>query len=248
MPALLYRIARKDLFDLFDRLSQDYKVFVPYSKRPPRAQSLGKSERLYFAEFNSEKQNSIELSAIRQSEPFKSFINLPRQRVLNKTEIEPKPIIVAGVKACDLKSLRLQDSVFRQGDFEDPAYVEHRDGVTIISCDCTKAEESCFCLAMDGESYPRELFDLNLSAVDDGFLVEVGSEKGKTIIDKYKMFFKDALPRDNQMRDTNRKRVSTEVQSFIDKRQTPAAERVIGTVKKNWSSRIWQDFSSTCVE
>ena len=70
MEKKIYKITREDLYDLFARLSSNYRVFVPYAK----------GERLHFDRFNPEKVEDIELGGIRQSQPMKSFINPPRRK------------------------------------------------------------------------------------------------------------------------------------------------------------------------
>lgn len=249
MQKELYTINKKDLFDLFGRLSERYSVFVPYLKPSPCVQGMDKGERLFFDEFDPEKVDSIEVGAIRQSQPLKSFLNPSRETILNNLRQSAKPVIIAGVKGCDLQSLILQDSVFKQGDFEDPNYIMHRDNTLLIGNDCTYAKETCFCLAMEGAPYPKKHFDINLSTIDDYFLAEIGSEKGRSLINSYKMFFKTASAADVDIREKNRERVTSQVKNFIDKRGTPDTGSVKGMVKKNYNSlEFWQDFASTCIE
>lgn len=239
MPKNLYSIRKEDLFDLFDRLSADHRVIVPYAA----------AERLYFGEFDLERREAIELGGIRQSEPFKTFLNPPREKVLNGPRQDARPVIVAGVKACDLSSLVLQDFVFLKGDLEDPFYAANRKNVTIIASDCTYAKETCFCLAMNGAPYPKKDFDLSLSSADDRFLVDVGTQKGAALIDGFKAFFKETSAASVEARQKRRDGVTAQVGEFIDKRGTPNTDRIRGTVKKNYNSvEFWRDFSSTCVE
>ncbi len=239
MQKNFYTITKKDLFDLFSRLSESRRVFVPYTK----------GERLYFDEFDPKKEDAIELGGIRQSQPMKSFINPPREKVINGPVRDTRPLILAGVKGCDLSSLILQDFVFEKGDFEDPFYVEKRSKTTLIGADCTYARETCFCLAMEGMPYPKAYFDMSLAAIGDHFLVEVNSGKGSSIVDSYKMFFKSASSADIEARGANRDRVSRQVQDFIEKRGTQNTAQIKGAVKKNYDLlELWQDFASTCVE
>jgi sulfhydrogenase subunit beta (sulfur reductase) len=239
MQGEYYTISKKDLFDLFGRLTAKYRVFVPYAK----------GERLYFDAFDPKKEESIELGGIRQSQPVKSFLNPSREKVVNGPGKDPRPVILAGVKACDLSSLALQDFVYKGGDITDPFYVQYRENTTIIASDCSRAKETCFCLAMDGAPYPRKDFDLSLSAVDNYFLVEVGSDKGRALINDFKTFFKSPSQQAKSIRDSNRRQVEQQVQDFIDKRGTPAAAQARGSVKKSYNTlELWQDMASTCVE
>jgi len=234
-----YKITKKDLFDLFTRLSENYRVVVPYAK----------GERLYFGEFDLEKEDKIELGGIRQSQPIKSFINPPREKVLKTDRKDKRPLILAGVKGCDLSSLTLQDHVFLEGDVEDPFYSENRANTVLIGNDCTKASETCFCLAMDGAPYPKKYFDINLSSIEDYFLAEVATEKGALLINDFKTFFRSPNYIDLGTRQANRDRVSRQVKNFIDERGTQNTAQIKGAVKKNYNlTDLWKDFASTCIE
>jgi len=251
MPATHYSITKNDLFDLFTRLAEKSRVFVPYNY----------NGKFHFGEFDPSKEPVVELGGIRQSQPFKSFLNPAREKVMGKEKDDARPalnpseasgagpVIVAGIKACDLSSLILQDYVFLKGDCEDPFYAFHRNNTLIISCDCTYAKETCFCIAMAGRPYPTKNFDLNLSSQDSFFVVEVGSDKGRAIVNGYKTFFKDCKNRDSLGRDSVREEVSLQVKDFIEKRETPDTAAINGNMKKSYDNLpLWQDAASTCVE
>lgn len=234
-----YIITKRDLFDLFGRLSDTWRVIVPYSK----------GEKLYFDRFDPQREDLIEPGGIRQSQPVKSFMNPPRERVLGGPQKAERPLILAGVKGCDLSSFVLQDFVFLKGDPPDPFYSEKRKNTLIISCDCTYARETCFCSAMDGAPYPRDNFDINLSYIDTDFLVEAATDKARDLIASYRVFFKDASGRHLGIRKDNRDRVTEQVRGFIAKRGTQDTSKIRGVVMKNYNlTRLWQDFASTCVE
>jgi len=212
---------------------------VPYAK----------GERLYFDEFDPEKEDKIELGGIRQSQPVKSFINPPREDAITAVNKNKKPVLLAGVKACDLAGFILQDFVFLQGETEDPLYAENRKNTVIISNDCTYARETCFCAAMEGAPYPRKYFDINLSPINDFFLAEAATPKGEQLISSFRMFFKSHTAIDLNLRQANREKVTREVQYFIDRRGTQNTAQIKGAVKKNYNlTALWQDFASTCVE
>ena len=234
-----YKITRKDLFDLFGRLAERYDVFVPYTK----------GERLHFEKFDPAKEDSIELGGIRQSQPMKSFINPPREKILEDSQKKAKPLILAGVKGCDLSSLILQDFVFLSGDVEDPFYAKGRRNTILIGNDCTYAKETCFCLAMEGAPYPRNYFDINLSPIADYFIVETATGKGQSLVDDFRMFFKNSDPQDVKLREINRARVAGQIRDFIARRGTKDTVQIKGAVEKNYNlTALWQDFASTCVE
>jgi len=235
----LYTITKKDLFDLLARIAVSSRVVVPYIN----------GEQLYFGDFDPAKESRIELGGIRQAEPIKTFLNHPREMVVNGKTSDSRPLVLVGVKACDLASLDIQDFVFLKGDPGDPLYSEKRKRTTIISVDCTYAKETCYCVAMDGAPYPSANFDINLSIMDNNILVEAAGSKANDIISAYRMFFKEATPHHIGIRDSNRNAISGEVKSFIDKRGTPLAAEIKGKLKENYNkTELWEDMASTCVE
>lgn len=234
-----YSITKNNLFDLFSRLAEKNSVLVPYDIK----------DRFVFAEFDPDRLSAVQLSGIRQTQPLKSFINPVREKLSGDVPRAGRPVIIAGVKACDLASLILQDFIFLKGDYEDPFYKFHRNNTLIISCDCTQPKETCFCNAMEGAPYPTRSFDLNLSPLDGYFLVEAASDKGKALIDDYKTFFKKAEEDELLKRDAARAEASGKVKDYVMKRSTPEASAIKGVMKKQYDNLgMWQDFSSTCIE
>jgi ferredoxin len=239
MQKSVYSITKNDLFDLFSRLARDKRLFVPYEYK----------DRFAFGEFDPAGEAAVQLGGIRQTEPLKAFLNPAREKIPGEASGITKPVIVAGVKQCDLSSLILQDFVFLKGDIEDPFYAFHRGNTTIISSDCTFARETCFCIAMGGAPYPSKEFDINLSQLDSLFLAEVGTDRGLNLVKDYKTFFKSAREREVNERDRMRENVSLQIRNFIEKRNTPDSAQIKGSVKRQYDNlAMWQDFASTCVE
>ena len=234
---VIYSISKHNLLGLLERVSSRSKVYVPYKK----------GETLSLGPFDAARKDSIELGEIRSSQPIKTFLTLPR-KVLSETKDAKESVIIAGIKACDLASLKLQDFVFKKGDYEDPFYVKNRDNLTIISCDCTSVRETCFCVAMAGKPYPEKEFDISLSIVGDNYLVESSGKKGQAILDEFRTFFTEADEKDIAAREKTRAATCSRVESFINARGTPATKDLKGAVMKNYASQIWKDFYSTCVE
>lgn len=88
-----------------------------------------------------------------------------------------KPIAVLGARACDLAAVKRQDRILES----DLHYQARRQDALFIAAHCTHPSESCFCAAT--ETGPRaQQFDLALTEIDDGFLIEQGSERGAAIL------------------------------------------------------------------
>lgn len=96
---------------------------------------------------------------------------------------DPTRYAFLGVRACELAAIRVQDRVFLEGPWVDPIYKARRDAAFIVAVNCTQAASTCFCTSMN--TGPRCLsgFDLALTEITDGFIVESGSDAGTAIID-----------------------------------------------------------------
>lgn len=93
------------------------------------------------------------------------------------------PLAVIGARACDLSALDLQDRHFLDA-IRDPYYAARRDGLFIVAVHCTHPAETCFCASTGDGPRAERGFDLALSELDDGYLVEEGSERGAAMARK----------------------------------------------------------------
>ena len=96
---------------------------------------------------------------------------------------EPTPqYAFLGVRACELAAIGIQDKVFVGGPYVDPQYQRRRAAALVIAVNCTQAASTCFCTSMNTGPRCQQGFDLALTELPDGFLVEVGSEPGQKIL------------------------------------------------------------------
>lgn len=116
---------------------------------------------------------------------------------------ELEGVLLLGLRACDLKALEMLDKVL----LEEPAdayYKAKRENVTIISLDCAEPSDSCFCVALGLKPYAEGGFDLNMSRVDGGYLLEAGSERGRELLTLLEEFTEDASS--SQLEERQKKR------------------------------------------
>jgi formate hydrogenlyase subunit 6/NADH:ubiquinone oxidoreductase subunit I len=87
-----------------------------------------------------------------------------------------------GVRACEIAAMRIQDQVFMGGPFVDPIYQKRREAAFIVAVNCTQAAPTCFCTSMKTGPRCESGFDLGLTEIAEGFLVEVGSDAGSEML------------------------------------------------------------------
>jgi len=92
-----------------------------------------------------------------------------------------------GARSCEIHAIEIQDRVFL-GDFPDAGYRARRADNFIVAVNCGEAGGTCFCVSMQTGPKASSGFDLALTELLDetrhDFLVEVGSEKGGTMLEK----------------------------------------------------------------
>ena len=104
-------------------------------------------------------------------------------RFIDSPESSP-PLAVIGVRACDLAALKLQDQHFLEGPYADPHYAARRENLFLVAVHCTAPADTCFCASTGDGPRAEQGFDLALHELDDGYLLQPGSERGKNIADK----------------------------------------------------------------
>lgn len=92
----------------------------------------------------------------------------------------PKLAII-GARACDLAALRLQDRHFLEQQFQDAHYAARRAQLLIVAVHCTHPAATCFCVSTGDGPRAEDGYDLALSELDEGYLIETRGEKGRAI-------------------------------------------------------------------
>ncbi|MFA5646034.1 MAG: 4Fe-4S dicluster domain-containing protein [Candidatus Ratteibacteria bacterium] len=181
---------------------------------------------------------------VRPAEPLKFFFFPFSQRILPSQNPSSFRILV-GAAACDLEGLKVFDHVFSEGEYSDPDYLLRRNSALLISSDCSSPNRFCFCTAVGGKPYPTNGFDMNLSAIDEGYIVEIGTDRGRRFLGKDSRF----LPSSPEMlaeREKKRARATLYVtensQTFHIEDKIPLEKRISFTAKE------WQSLWSYCVQ
>lgn len=235
-------LSENNLIKLLEALKEDYAVYVPVKKGQQR----------FYKKYTAPAENII-IGEVRSFEPLKAFFTRSRELVAKDfkpdvPQLDDKPFAIVGVKACDLKGFKIQDFVFKNHDYKDPFYINNRENNLIISADCTCAIDTCFCLALGVKPYPQGDFDINLSKVKGGYIVEVGSQRGRELVEKYGALFEKADEELISESDKQRARVIKEVENNINQNNIPYQDLYKGTIARKYESDIWRDEAKTCVE
>jgi len=171
----------EELGRLVDALASRYKVFGPVAKgsevrfdeicdpqdlRPLYSHTVLSPKKLFH----------------RPVEPL--FTAKRAQTFHAASDAEPdRPIAVLGIHPCDLAALLRLDRVFDRGQYKDPVYTARRKDAFIAVLNCSVPCDKGFCASMGTGPGAEEGYDLALTDIEDGYLVEAGSEQGRRVLE-----------------------------------------------------------------
>ena len=170
-------VSESELKSFIDELASLYEVFAPIKKR---------GDYVFKQVFDCKE---VDLEYTTTILPPKKYL-LPPTEALMKLKpsgeadvIEPKTNVrvLFGVHSCDLHGLMILDKVFID-HFKLPQYVERRKNLLTIALTCLNPSTTCFCASMGTGPSPHQGYDLLITKIKDGFLIEFGSKKGNDLI------------------------------------------------------------------
>jgi len=239
-----YFISTENLECLIKELLKDNTVYAPFP-------SVYNKNTFNFSKVNDDNLSQIIVNKYRAVGSPKQFIFTLVETVSKyfgqkDYDITPKPLVILGVKACDLSALEVSSRVFLEGDFEDSFYKKRKENTLIISTDCTDTTEYCFCTLVDGKPYAGKGFDLNLSQLEDGYAVDTGSEKGEALVAQLKNYFTNLSMVGREKQEQNRKETENQVKEINAEYTFKTSLNEIH--KKSLDTNVWKEITKPCVE
>jgi len=192
-----------------------------------------------------------EPSPYRAIESLKNFLFSDRETVARfPGTVAPasRPRALVGLKACDLAALPILDYIFLQGSCADPFYSRAREETLLVSQDCTGFKEVCFCPVVGGQPHPLRSFDLNLTPLPGGYLVETGSEKGEKVVRESASRFRPASEAEIAGRTKLREKVLADLNALLRQQGQLAKAPAPSRVKEKSRDLLWKEESVPCVE
>ncbi len=100
----------------------------------------------------------------------------------NSSQVREISTAFIGMRACDIAALRLLDKVFLEGPVKDAGYDSLRRNSLIVGINCLYPGDNCFCSSMDTGPGIMDGFDMAVTELDDSFLLEIGTVRGREIL------------------------------------------------------------------
>lgn len=97
-------------------------------------------------------------------------------------EEEIKKLAIIGARACDVAALKIHDQHFLQQQYLDPYYKVRRENLLIIAVNCSHPAETCFCHSTGDGPFVDDGFDISLTELQNGFIVNAQTKQGEYIL------------------------------------------------------------------
>lgn len=89
-----------------------------------------------------------------------------------------------GVRGCELAAFSIQDRLWLDPAHEDPVYRQRRERLLILAVNCTAPAATCFCSSMHTGPGCSSGYDVALTELKTGFVIEIGSSLGATLVQR----------------------------------------------------------------
>ncbi len=171
---------------LLDLIAAGTRVIAPIRRKRP--------ERDFIEYGHVQKPGQILLDGPQPIRPLKEIVFPPTEPLFkwrqtqSLVEIEESPTnfqetVIVGARPCDAAALEIVDRVMGW-DYRDELWFGRRQATTVLATACTQCDESCFCTAVGLSPISTRGADWFLNPVDQGFEVEILTEKGEKLLER----------------------------------------------------------------
>ena len=159
-----------------------------------------------------------------------------------KEPSETKPTVIIGVHPYDMVALLHMDEIFSETK-SDPYYFEKRKLSIIIGVNIQKMSKWCFASYM-GCATVEFGYDLMLTDLGNRYAINIGSQKGEQLLDKYAKNVDNALARDIQLVGQKKREIMAMTQQKLDF----PPELIPEMLSKSYEeSTFWEKHSEKCL-
>jgi formate hydrogenlyase subunit 6/NADH:ubiquinone oxidoreductase subunit I len=165
---------------------------------------------------------------------------------------EPAPLVLFGVRSCDVAGLDYltrfySGAAIGRPDTADGPFLARRERATVLSVVCSRVGETCMCVCCRGGPALDAGYDWQLTEVRHGWLVEVGSERGHALAERFGARLRSAPPEAIREKHEQVRRTIADFHRTSTRRvQTMAAGRLVSAGRL--PDAFWADVGEHCVE
>lgn len=228
------RISKQEMLAFVANMIRDYRVVGP----------LAKGSKFAFDQI--EDPTALRLDYDTSILPPKKYLQPPQERLMTFNQsvemvIEAEPTVILGVHSCDLHAIDLLDKAFTQG-YPDSYYLKRRHNTLLVGIECLQpCDEYSFCKSM--KTYKvNHGYDLHLTDLGDAYIVAVGSQEGRALLEKYAQTRSITEAESQQLN----KVLTAKEQLFPDKLKFDV-DNLSAFMSKSYHSPIWEQLGEDCL-
>jgi formate hydrogenlyase subunit 6/NADH:ubiquinone oxidoreductase subunit I len=235
----MFLLKEKDLKELLSIWSREAQVYAPQIEEGqvmllPYEESCFTMDYINFA-FPVKEYMFKQKEILFNWENKNGSISVEVPRNLNKGRK-----IFFGVRSCDAYGIKYMDKFFLEG-YKDEFYEKHRSDSIVVAVNCTEAGENCFCSSMGTGPFASTGHDLLFTPLNDGYLVEAGTDEGEKLIESSGQLFTKAEESFLMEKETVLKEALETFEAKIH------AENVSKVLEDNFNNPIWEKLSKACI-
>jgi ferredoxin len=153
---------------------------------------------------------------------------------------EPQPLVLFGVRPCDLRAITVLEPVFG-GGYPDPYWRRRRELTTVVGLGCTEPGPYCFCVAWGISPVAAPEADLMLTPVDPGYLVQSQSPKGEELLRRSGVSLQAAGTEPAVLRERRTAELTARFRRLIDPTGVEAA------AERLFDHPYWRELARRCL-
>ena len=153
------------------------------------------------------------------------------------TETLPKgEQVIFGVRPCDARGIKMLEALFTDTEPSDPYFTQRRENTTLIGLACRTMGATCFCTSLGGAPDDPGDMDVMLYEVENGFVIQVMTEKGQALLSRFSLETDDISENESEFR-----------ASYLSEQ----AERIVIPEMNAWAVKFddpyWEQVSERCL-
>lgn len=246
----LYNASVVNFLSAIQKIAPQFRVFYVRSQPSQITWKQPSSPRLFWQEYSVD-FDAITFDHVRAQDPLKQFFLAAKEKVVadfsTPTDAQ-KPLLLLGAKNCDLTGLDISDFVFMQGRFQDPFYITKREAALIVASDCSDPLETCFCTALGHHPYPEKNYDIGVTALNDGLMIDVVTERAARLLNDEAIQFEPATKSQLAERDQRRQETTSQVEQNCQRLGIPNTTALADVLRHHLDDDLWQEEVQNCVE
>lgn len=151
---------------------------------------------------------------------------------------QPSKTAVIGVRSCDLAAMRIQDKVFLQQEYQDEYYQARREALFTVAVNCSHPAETCFCASTGDGPTAKKGFDLLLTELDEGFMINAGSDAGEAVLTQLPLEY---------VTDQQYFAAGEQARYAVQKQTRKLPQQVVEKLLANPEHPRWQEVAQRCL-